>query len=105
MNKGGFIYIMTNKRKNCLYIGVTSNLKKRVWEHEHHEIENSFTGKYNIEFLVYYEWFDSIETAIEREKEIKKWRRSKKDALITAKNKELKFLNEEVYQEVYSLLY
>lgn len=105
MNKGGFVYIMTNKNKTVLYLGVTSNLKSRVWEHEHHEIKNSFSDRYNLEFLLYYEWFDDIVTAIEREKEIKKWRRNKKEILICSKNPEWNFLNEDVYNEIYSLLY
>ncbi len=105
MQKGGFIYIMTNKRKTVLYTGVTSNLKTRVWEHANHELQNSFTDKYNVEYLVYYEWFDSIEKAIEREKQIKKWSREKKVNLIILKNIEWRFLNEEIYNENYSLLY
>ncbi|MFV0607297.1 MAG: GIY-YIG nuclease family protein [Niabella sp.] len=105
MTKGGFVYIMVNKLKTTMYIGVTSNLKNRVWEHAHHEYENSFTSKYNIEYLVYYEWFDNIENAIQREKIVKKWRRSKKDTLVSSVNKDWRFLNEEVYKEIYSLLY
>lgn len=96
--------MLTNKRKTVLYIGVTSNLRSRVWEHEHHCTKKSFTDKYNVEFLIYYEWHDTIVTAIEREKEIKKWRRAKKEALIQTKNKDWLFLNAEVYQDVYSLL-
>lgn len=105
MQKGGFIYILTNKHKTVLYIGVTSHLRSRVWEHANHEIKNSFTDKYNIEYLVYYEWYDTIERAIEREKEIKKWNRSKKEHLIQSKNPDWVFLNEQVFEEVYSLLY
>lgn len=105
MEKGGFIYILTNRHKTVLYIGVTANLKSRIWEHAHHEVKNSFSDKYNIEFLVYYEWFNSIESAIKREKEIKKWNRFKKDKLIQSKNPDWNFLNDEVYDEMYSLLY
>lgn len=95
---------MTSKNETVLYVGVTSNLKARLWEHEHHEIKNAFTASYNVEFLIYYEWFDSIKRAIEREKEIKKWRREKKSAL-KLKNENWIFLNDEIYNDVYSLLY
>ncbi|HOZ85003.1 MAG TPA: GIY-YIG nuclease family protein [Niabella sp.] len=105
MAKGGFIYILTNKNKTVLYIGVTSNLRQRIWQHETHFYKNSFTARYNVEFLTYYEWFDYILTAIYREKELKKWRREKKDALIVTKNPDWRFLNEEVHNDIYSLLY
>ena len=105
MQHGGFIYLMTNKNKTVLYTGVTSNLKARVWDHAHHRVKNSFTDKYNAGYLIYYEWFESITAAINREKEIKKWNRTKKELLIASKNPAWIFLNEEVYHEVYSLLY
>jgi len=105
MSNGGFVYILTNKHKTVLYIGVTSNLRARLWEHEQHIIKGSFTARYNVEFLIYYEWFDSIVTAIHREKEIKKWRREKKEHLINNKNADWHFLNDEVKDEIYSLLY
>ncbi|MBK7098051.1 MAG: GIY-YIG nuclease family protein [Sphingobacteriales bacterium] len=105
MKKGGFVYILTNRHKTVLYIGVTSNLKRRVWEHANHEVKNSFTDKYNIEYLLYYEWFENITDAIEREKKLKKWNRQKKEELIASKNPDWDFLNEEIYREVYRLLY
>ena len=105
MKKGGFVYFMTNKSKTVLYVGVTSNLKNRVWEHQNHIIPRSFTAQYNVEFLIYYEWFDSIVTAIEREKQIKNWTRKKKEFIISLKNEQWQFLNEEVYSDIYSLLY
>ena len=105
MQKGGFVYIITNKNKTVLYVGVTSNLKSRIWEHEHHEFDKSFTNKYNLEFLIYYEWYDNIERAIEREKQLKRWTRDKKEYIINLKNKDWRFLNDEIYNEVYSLLY
>ena len=64
-----------------------------------------FTARYNVEFLIYYEWFDSIVTAIDREKEVKKWGREKKESLINSKNIEWRFLNDEVSRDIYSLLY
>ena len=105
MNKGGFVYLLTNKHKTVLYIGVTSSLRARLWEHEQHINSKSFTAKYNVEFLIYYEWFDDIRTAIKREKELKKWRRSKKEQLILIKNPRFTFLNDEIKNDIYSLLY
>ena len=72
MNKDGFVYIMTNKNKTTLYIGVTSNVCRRVYEHIKHLYRNSFTDKYNLEYCVYFEEFSNIESAIAREKELKK---------------------------------
>ena len=105
LQKGGFVYILTNKAKTVLYTGVASNLKSRIWEHEHHELKGSFSDRYNVEFLIYYEWYDTIEKAIAREKQLKNWTRKKKEYLIDLKNKDRRFLNEEVYKEIYSLLY
>ena len=84
--QNGYIYIMTNKNKTTLYIGVTNDLKKRYLEHKNHLIKHSFTSKYNLDFCVYYEYFYSIEQAIEREKQLKKWRREKKEELINTIN-------------------
>jgi putative endonuclease len=86
MQRGGSIYIMTNKHKTTLYIGVTSNLQNRIFEHRTHKYKNSFTAKYNLEYLVYFESFTTIEEAIAREKILKKWRREKKDTLISSAN-------------------
>jgi putative endonuclease len=87
-----FVYIITNRNKNVLYIGVTNNLKRRIIEHEN-GLDNGFSKKYNCNYLVYYEEFRSINNAIQREKELKGWRRSKKDSLIQSKNPQLIFLN------------
>jgi putative endonuclease len=89
-----FVYFMTNKHKNVLYLGVTNNLGRRVNEHKTGEFKG-FTKKYNCHYLVYYEHFTNIEHAIEREKEIKKWRRDKKDKLISSFNPDWQFLNDE----------
>lgn len=86
MNRGGSIYIMTNKLKTTLYIGVTADLFARVQEHKQHAYPKSFTAKYNLEYCIYYEHYDSIMDAIRREKEIKKWRREKKEMLINSLN-------------------
>jgi len=78
------VYIMAS-RSLTLYIGVTRNLARRTMEHKQHEIEG-FTSKYRVERLVYYERFVDIRAAIEREKQLKGWRRDKKIALIRSKN-------------------
>ena len=71
MTRGGSIYIMTNKIKTALYIGVTADLYSRIQEHKQHIYKNSFTDKYNLEYCVYYENYPFIKEAINREKEIK----------------------------------
>ncbi len=96
MQKGGYTYILTNKNHTTLYVGVTSNIYERTYKHKQHHYKNSFTDKYNIEILVYYESFDRIEEAISREKEIKKWIRQKKEELINSLNPEWKDLWEEI---------
>ena len=87
---------MTNKNKTTLYIGVTANLKRRVYEHKTHSDKKSFTHKYNLEFLVYYENFHFIEEAIFREKQLKKYSRMKKENLINQLNPEWNDLYNEV---------
>jgi putative endonuclease len=82
-----YIYILANKRNGTLYIGVTSNLVKRVYEHKNNIIEG-FSKKYNIHKLVYYEITDDIESAIRREKQLKKWNRKWKINLIENSNPE-----------------
>ena len=72
MNKTGYIYIMTNKNRTTLYIGVTNDLCRRVYEHKNHLIKNSFTDKYNLEYCIYFEEFPHFDLAIQREKELKK---------------------------------
>ncbi|HXI01246.1 MAG TPA: GIY-YIG nuclease family protein [Sphingobacteriaceae bacterium] len=96
MERGGCIYIMTNKRKTTLYVGVTADLYSRIYQHKDHTYKNSFTARYNLELCIYYEVFFSIEEAILREKEIKKWRREKKETLINSINPDWKDLFEEI---------
>ncbi len=103
METSGFVYILTNKRKTTLYIGVTSDLRARLWEHENHFFEG-FTKKYNVTFLLYYEYFESIESAIAREKELKGWLRRRKNELINQKNKNWSFLNKEIHEDIYNLI-
>lgn len=90
-----FVYIMTNKNKTVLYTGVTNDIERRVYEHETNEFKG-FTKRYNCHYLVYYEHTTNIEEAIDREKEIKKWRREKKDRLITSFNPGWQFLNDKI---------
>jgi len=77
-------------------LGVTNDLQRRIYEHQHGLIPG-FTKIYNCQYLIYYEYFQNIEHAIEREKEIKKWRREKKENIINSKNPDWKFLNDEIY--------
>jgi|TARA_B100001964_G_C13966481_1_gene479968 putative endonuclease len=86
---------MTNKNKTVLYTGVTNDIERRVYEHETNEFKG-FTKRYNCHYLVYYEHTTSIEEAIDREKEIKKWRREKKDRLIALFNPQWLFLNDQI---------
>jgi putative endonuclease len=80
------VYIMTNRqRSHVLYTGITGNLTRRVWEHKNKTVEG-FTSRYNLTRLVYYECFFYPDAAINREKEIKGWRRSKKIKLIESTN-------------------
>ena len=83
---------MTNCNNTTFYIGVTSNLQKRIWEHKNKVVEG-FTKKYNINKLVYYEITDSIESAIIREKQLKNWHREWKLNLIKDNNPEFKDLS------------
>ena len=80
-----YIYILFNKRNGTLYTGVTSDLKKRIYEHKNKLIEG-FTSKYDVDKLGYYEEYNDIKNAIEREKQIKDGSRKKKIALIESMN-------------------
>jgi putative endonuclease len=96
-NYNFFVYMTTNSTKNVIYVGVTNDLNRRLFEHESNKgNNNSFAGKYYCYYLIHYERFSNIEHAIEREKEIKKWRREKKIALIESFNPEWRFLNKEI---------
>ena len=96
MKKGGYIYLVTNAHRNVVYVGMTSEILKRIYQHKSHFYKKSFSARYNIEYLVYYESFGSTTDAIAREKEIKKWRREKKDALINSMNPEWRDLWDEM---------
>jgi putative endonuclease len=92
MERGGFVYLLTNERRTVLYVGVTSELVVRMYEHQNKVYPNSFTSKYNLNVLVYFECFTSIEEAINREKQIKSISRKKKEELINSINPEWKDL-------------
>lgn len=81
----GYVYIMASRRNGTLYIGVTSNLKKRVWEHKN-DLVPGFTSQYQVHTLVYFEALTDIRNAIIREKQMKKWRREWKIELIEKVN-------------------
>lgn len=86
MVRGGAIYILTNKHHTVFYTGVSSCLFARITEHREKHYPKSFTAKYNIYKLVYFETFHSIEEAIDREKQVKNYRREKKIALVEKVN-------------------
>ncbi|TAG99851.1 MAG: GIY-YIG nuclease family protein [Sphingobacteriales bacterium] len=93
-----YVYIITNINKKVLYTGVTNNLKRRLYEHENGiaEYSSSFTGRYNVQHLLYFEYHQYILDAIAREKQIKGWTREKKVKMITDFNPQWEFLNEEI---------
>lgn len=90
-----YVYIVTNNYRTTLYIGITNNLSRRLTEHYHNSLHKTkaFAGKYNCYNLVHYEEFDSPTQAICREKQLKKWRREKKNTLISQCNPKWEFLN------------
>ena len=93
MDKGGFVYILASERNGTLYVGVTSDLIRRVWEHRDGTVPG-FTSKYDVKMLVWYERHDDIEAAIGREKAVKKWRRAWKLSLIEETNPDWRDLYE-----------
>ena len=93
--KSYYVYIMSNQSNSVLYIGVTNDLIRRVYEHKNKLIEG-FTKRYNLNKLVYFECVENVNVAIAREKQLKGWRRSKKDALIQQINSQLEDLSEQI---------
>jgi putative endonuclease len=94
--KPGFIYIITNKNNTTLYLGVTSNLSKRIMEHKQKRYLKSFSARYNLNKLVYYEQFQMIGDAIRREKQLKAGNRATKESLIKSINPDWKDLYDEI---------
>ena len=97
--KAFFVYMMTNRSRVVLYTGITNRLVRRVWEHQNGEIKG-FTKKYKVNRLVYYENFDDPRDAISREKEIKGWRRSKKNVLVETLNPRWADLSNMLFQHM-----
>lgn len=92
-----FVYMVTNKTKKVLYVGMTNNLAERVVEHYLNQgNKKTFTGRYNCFNLVFFERYQYVNMAIEREKELKGWKRIKKDDLVNSFNPKWEFLNQEV---------
>ena len=85
MNRQPAVYILASKRNGTLYVGVTSNLVKRIWEHKNNMVEG-FTKRYTVHRLVWYELHESMESALTREKRLKNWKRKWKLELIETKN-------------------
>ena len=91
MSKDYYVYVLTNENNNVMYIGITNDLKRRVYEHKSNIIEG-FTKKYHVHKLVYYEITTDVNSAIAREKQLKKWKRAKKNALVETLNPKWKEL-------------
>jgi len=94
-DRQSFIYILTNSVNTVLYTGVTGDLKKRIWQHKEKQADG-FTRRYNVTKLVYYEVFDNVVTAIEREKQIKGGSRQKKIDLVNGLNPDWHDLYDEI---------
>ena len=96
MNKNSYcVYILSSQRNGTLYVGITNNLVRRIWEHKNQKTDG-FTKKYEVHHLVYYEIHENPESAITREKQLKKWNRLWKIRLIEEKNPEWK----DLYQNI-----
>lgn len=93
--KQGYIYIMSNSFRSTFYIGVTSNLEARVWQHINGE-GSAFVKKYNLHDLIYFEYFERITDAIVREKQLKRWHRDWKINLIKTTNPNMLDLKEQL---------
>jgi putative endonuclease len=89
-----YVYLLTNWNHRVMYVGFTNDLKRRVYEHQE-KLVKGFTEKYNVNKLVYFEETTDVNAAIAREKEIKKWRREKKDGLVMNMNPDWKDLSRE----------
>jgi putative endonuclease len=98
MEKGGYVYIIGNWTGGVIYIGVTNDLLKRIYQHRYKLIKG-FSSRYNLSRLLFFEKYDDIESAIRREKEIKAWRREKKNTLIQSFNPDWKDLAEGWFED------
>jgi len=95
LERSYYVYLLTNWNNKVMYVGVTNDLARRVYEHKS-KVVPGFTEKYNVGKLVYFEETSDVQAALTREKEIKKWRREKKDALVTDANPEWRDLSEDL---------
>ena len=93
-----YVYILASATNVTIYIGVTNDLVRRVYEHKNHLATDGFTSKYDVHKLVYFEQTSNVRAALEREKQLKGWRRSKKNALIETMNPEWKDLYPELLE-------
>jgi len=93
MEKSAYVYFMANNNNNVLYVGITNDLERRIWEHKNYINADSFTAKYKCQKLVYYEQISSIKEAISREKQLKNWKREWKNELIKKQNPRWKDLS------------
>ena len=89
-----FVYMLSNWDDSVLYIGVTNNLERRLYEHRN-GLADGFTKKYNVHKLVYFEHTSDVYSALSREKQLKKWRREKKNSLVATTNPQWKDLSED----------
>ena len=89
-----YVYILTNRYHTVLYIGVTNDLRRRLYEHRHNLVPG-FTSRYRVHKLVYFDYTSDVRAAIEREKQLKGWTRAKKEALISAENPQWRDLSED----------
>jgi len=92
-----YIYIISNWNNKVIYLGMTNDLERRIYEHKN-KIFEGFSKKYNLNKLVYYEYTNDVNAAIQREKQIKKWRREKKNSLVESRNPEWKDLAEGLFK-------
>ncbi|MFC1474744.1 GIY-YIG nuclease family protein [bacterium] len=92
-----FVYILASRKRGTLYIGMTNNLRRRIYEHEEEQVEG-FTKKYGVKRLVYFEHTNDVYAALTREKQLKKWKRQWKIELIENENPEWEDLSEKYYE-------
>ena len=91
-----YVYCVTNKANNVMYVGVTNDIKRRMMEHRA-ELVEGFTKRYHVHKLVYYETFHDVSAAIAREKQLKSWKRDKKNRLVEAVNENWRDLTEDLF--------
>ena len=96
MDRNYYVYILTNQLHSVLYVGMTNDLKRRIFEHKNGIIEG-FTKKFQIKHLIYYETTNDVRSAIEREKQLKHWSREKKEGLIGKANKRWEDLSDDLF--------